>query len=77
MLCPAASPAAWEELWPEGTFPIDHGLWLTMGSGVREVEGGHGQRRTYLGYESFLNAFERVPGLGRCLTAQEPGGLSS
>lgn len=77
MLCADASYAAWEEPWPERTFPIDHGLWLTMGSGVREVEGGHGRRRTHLGHESFLNAFERVPELGRCLTAQEPGGLSS
>lgn len=39
MFSTGASYAAWEERWPEETFPIDHGLWLTMGSGVREVEG--------------------------------------
>lgn len=39
MFCTDASYTAWEERWPEEAFPIDHGLWLTMGSGVREVEG--------------------------------------
>lgn len=53
MFCTDALYAAWEEPWPEETFPIDHGLWLTMGSGVREVEGGHGQRRTYWGMNPF------------------------
>lgn len=76
MLCTDASYAAREESWPEESFPIDHGLWLTMGSGVREAERGHGRRRTHLGHESFLNAFEKVPGLGRWLTSLDPGGLS-
>lgn len=43
-LCTAALYAAWKERWPERLFPIDHGLWLTMGSGVREVEGPWSER---------------------------------
>lgn len=39
-LCTAASCAAWKER----LFPIDHGLWLTMGSGVREAEGPWSER---------------------------------
>lgn len=53
MLCTAASHAAsctaWKERLPERAFAIDHGLWLTMGSGVREVEGAWSEKDPFGG----------------------------